>query len=155
MEAGGETPGRDILPLVLRHGEAIILFLSLERNAAALTLTARLGVIEPGHRGSKLAYLGPGLLEAFARAMGYGLAYYAVTLKIPHQQRVAEKMGFHLVGILPAIDRDMVRPGTVKRVFEAVYAKILVPMDQVEMPSPENMTEQTLKLFNFMFPSRP
>ena len=64
---------------------------------------------------------------------------------------IAEKMGFNIVGILPAIDIDSVSHGTQKRVYEAVYAKILAPDHEIAIPSPEMMTDKTKRLFEILF----
>ena len=55
-----------------------------------------------------------------------GLVYGMATLKAPHAQRAFERAGWQLIGITPGYDREMVAPGVVKRVYEAVYAKVLV-----------------------------
>ena len=49
-----------------------------------------------------------------------------------------------MVGIVPAFDRDLMRDGAVKRVFEAIYAKVLVSDDAVQLPEAANLTEKTL-----------
>jgi hypothetical protein len=46
----------------------------------------------------------------------------------------------------------VVAPGVVKRVFEAYYAKILVPHDELLVPDIKNLTPQTLALFTQLFP---
>ena len=146
---------KDILAVTLRSFGAIVWFITFERNLQGGTLTARMGAIDPNQRGAGLALVGPQMLEACARLMGCGLAYYLATLKIPHQQVCAEKSGFNLVGIIPAYDVDMVRPGEPRRVYEAIYAKILATEDQVETPEMANLTPQTKRLFDFIFSSKP
>jgi hypothetical protein len=37
-------------------------------------------------------------------------------------------------------------------VFEAYYAKILVPMDELNVPDKNHLTPQTLALFKTLFP---
>ena len=49
-------------------------------------------------------------------------------------------------------DREVVSPGVVKRVFEAYYAKILVPIDELHVPDKKNLTPQTLALYKTLFP---
>ncbi len=46
----------------------------------------------------------------------------------------------------------MVSLGVVKRVFEAYYAKILVPADELQVPDRANLTPRTLALFESTFP---
>jgi len=42
-------------------------------------------------------------------------------------QRALEGAGWQLIGFTSGYDREEVAPGVVKRVFEAVYTKVLVP----------------------------
>jgi hypothetical protein len=48
--------------------------------------------------------------------------------------------------------REEIAPGVVKRVYEAVYAKLLVSDDEVHRPDPRNMTPKTKALFDLLFP---
>ena len=52
---------------------------------------------------------------------------------------------------MPAIDIDSVSHGTQKRVYEAIYAKVLAPDNEIAMPSLEMMTDKTKKLFGILF----
>jgi hypothetical protein len=72
----------------------------------------------------------------------------------PFSQAVLEKCGFKLVGIVPAHDRDRVRPGTVKRVFEALYIKLLVPPEEILEPSLDALLPETRRLYEFLFKQR-
>ena len=146
---------RDVLPLVLKRDGCIVWFITLEKELGGKTITARMGAIDPRERGAGLAMLGPQILEACARLGGFGLAYYFATLKIPHQQVCAERSGFSLVGIIPAFDLDMVRPGEPRRVFEALYAKVLVGSEQIEIPSMKNLTPKTKELYEMLFLPKP
>ena len=83
-----------------------------------------------------------------------GIAYGMATLKVPHIQRAMEELGFQLIGITPGYDRDMVAPGVVKRVYEAVYAKVLVPDEDLLRPEPQNLTPKTKALFDSLFPGK-
>lgn len=83
--------------------------------------------------------------------MGMELVYLLATLKIPHSQMAAERAGFQIVGIVPACDRAMVAPGIVKRVYEALYAKVLVTDADVLRPDPQHLTPRTKALFDFLF----
>jgi hypothetical protein len=93
-----------------------------------------------------------GLAEAAGRAMGVGLIYGMATLKIPYMQQALERMGWKLIGITP-YDREMVAPGVVKRVFEAVYAKVLDRDEDLLRPDPQNLTPATRALFDALFPA--
>jgi hypothetical protein len=125
--------------------------LTIEKNSDALTVTAPMGAIAQEHRGSGLATLGPVILEAVGRLSGAELAYYFATLKTIHQQVLAERHGYALVGIVPAYDRDMVESGNILRVYEAIYAKILASRERVLIPRQESLTPKTKKLFDFLF----
>jgi hypothetical protein len=91
-------------------------------------------------------------LEASAGVLGAGFIYSMCTLKIPHMQLAFERSGYKLLGFAPGYDRKVVSPGVVKRVFEAYYAKILVPIDELHVPDKKNLTPQTLALFKTLFP---
>lgn len=79
------------------------------------------------------------------------LAYYFATLKTRHQQVIAERRGFQLVGIVPGYDRDVITDGVVKRVYEALYAKLLVPSDELYIPPPESFTKRTRAVWSTLF----
>lgn len=150
--AGGD-PNATLITLIARDQahHAIVAALSLSRDARARTISGRLGAVDPEHRATTLGFLGVGLLQAFGRAMGAELAYYFATLKSRHQQVIAERFGFDAVGIVPAFDRDMIEPGQVRRVYEVLYAKVLVDPSEVVPPAPEAMTARTRALYNHIF----
>jgi hypothetical protein len=112
---------------------------------------ARLGVAAPKHRGARLAQAGMRFIEEIGRRMGMGFVYGMATLKTPHAQRAFERAGWQLIGITPGYDREMVAPGVVKRVYEAVYAKVLVADDGLLRPRRQNLTPRTQALFNWVF----
>jgi len=56
------------------------------------------------------------------------------TLKYPHMQRALEDAGWQLIAS-HRFDREMIAPGIVKRVYEAMYAKVLVPTQASSGPS--------------------
>ena len=151
--AGAERE-QPIFPIVAKHQGEIVAMLTFERNPLSRTITCRLGAIAPDHRGPGLALLGPMLLEKIGRAIGSELAYYYATLKTPHQQVLAERMRYELVGIVPAFDRVMIRPGEIKREYEAIYAKVLVDDDQVFTPGEAEMTTRTRAVWQALFGPR-
>lgn len=130
---------------------SIVGLLTLEKNDDARSVYARMGVVDPTSRGAGLAYLGPKILESVAVTMGAELTYYFATLKHQYQQRVAEKLGFRLVGIVPGHDRDMISAGVSKRVFEALYCKPLVDASELQLPENAAMTDKTKALYRFLF----
>lgn len=148
---GGE-PEKDVMVILLRSDPELAAMMSFERDQYNLTLYCGLGVVAPKHRGARLANLAPRGLEALGRAMGMEAIYYITTLRSPHMQAAAETAGFRLVGILPGSDRAMVAPGVVKRVYEAVYIKLLVPEAELLRPKPEYLTARTKALFDVLFP---
>ncbi|MDH3318107.1 MAG: hypothetical protein OEO84_00255 [Betaproteobacteria bacterium] len=143
---------KEVMVILLRKDPELAGMLSLERDQHNLTLYCGLGVLAPKHRGAKLANLAPLALETMGRALGMEVIYYITTLRSPHMQAVAETAGFRLVGILPGSDRAMVAPGVVKRVYEAVYIKVLVPEAELLRPKPEYLTPKTKVLFDVLFP---
>lgn len=145
-------PEKDVMVILLRSDLELAGMMSFERDQYNLTLYCGLGVLAPKHRGARLANLASTCLEAVGRAMGMEAVYYITTLRSPHMQAVAETAGFRLVGILPGSDRAMVAPGVVKRVYEAVYIKLLVPDADLLRPKPEYLTARTKALFDVLFP---
>jgi len=47
----------------------------------------------------------------------------------------------------------MVAPGVVKRVYEAFYAKVLVPDEDLLRPDPKNLSPKAKALFDLLFPT--
>jgi hypothetical protein len=68
-----------------------------------------------------------------------------------HVQQALERAGYRLLGFFPGFDREEVEPGVVKRVYQAVYAKLLVAEDKVHRPAPANMTPRTRRIFELLF----
>lgn len=83
------------------------------------------------------------------------MAFYISTLRSKGNQVLAEKTGYKLVGIIPGNDRDLVAPGNTKRVFEAVYAQLLIPKSDLHIPKIEGLTETTRALWQHLFPEMP
>jgi hypothetical protein len=150
-----ERPERDVFVLALRRGDTLAGIFSWDLDRDAMTVYGRLGVAAPGQRGARLAPAGLVLLEAFARHVGAGMLYGLATLKTAHVQAVFERAGWRLVGITPGYDRELVG-GRIKRVYEALYAKLLVGQADLLQPQPQHMTPATQALFERLFePSVP
>jgi hypothetical protein len=143
---------KDFYVLLIRFGHELAGIRSWEREPDALTLYARLGIIAPAHRGERLAGRTIEFTVNLARAMGAGFVYGMATLKVPQVQLALERADYQLIGFVPGYDRELVAPGVVKRVYEAVYAKVLVPDEELLRPSPENLTPKARALFELMFP---
>lgn len=145
---------KDVLVVLVKKGDDLAGLFSCDRDHNTLSLYARLGVIAPQHRGVGLSHAFPLLAEAIGRAIGMEMIYGMATLKVPHVQRVFESFGWQLIGITPGYDQEMVAPGVVKRVYEAVYAKVLVGETKLLRPSARNLTEKTRAFFRLLFPGK-
>lgn len=154
-EAQATLDGEEDKPLFVMlvwKDEELAGFISWDWEAAPQAVYARFGVISPAHRSARLGTVGMQFGESLARLMGAGFIYSMCTLKIPNMQMAFERAGYKLLGFAPGYDKELVSPGVVKRVFEAYYAKILVPMSELHVPDKKNLTPQTLALFESMFP---
>ncbi|MDO8988969.1 MAG: hypothetical protein Q7U91_04985 [Sideroxyarcus sp.] len=147
----GETE-KDIFVFLIKRNDELAAIWSMEWEPYALTLYAKFGTVSPGHRGAKLSEYALALIEKTGRAMGAGFVYGITTLKIPNMQLAFEHAGFQVIGFTPGYDREVVSPGVVKRVYEVVYAKVLVPEGDLLRPDTANMTPQVKALFELMFP---
>lgn len=145
-------PEKDLLVIAIKYGDELAGIGSWEREQDALTIYARFGAIAPQHRGAKLAVRAMEFGERLGRAMGAGFIYGLATLKIPNMQLALERAGYQLLGFAPGYDREMVAPGVVKRVYEAFYAKVLVPDEDLLRPDPANLSPKAKALFDVLFP---
>ena len=145
-------PEKDLLVIAIKYGDELAGISSWEREQDALTIYARFGAIAPQHRGAKLAVRAMEFGERLGRAMGAGFIYGLATLKIPNMQLALERAGYQLLGFAPGYDREMVAPGVVKRVYEAFYAKVLVPDEDLLRPDPANLSPKAKALFDVLFP---
>jgi hypothetical protein len=145
------APQRDVLVLLLKRDDELAGVFTCERDRETLSLHAGIGVCAPSHRGAGLVHAGLVFTEQIGRRMGMGLAYGMATLKAPYVQRAFERAGWQLIGITPGYDREMVAPGVVKRVYEAVYAKVLVTEAALLAPQPQNLTPRTRAFFDRVF----
>jgi hypothetical protein len=148
----GETE-KDLLVILIKRGDELVGMASWEREQDALTIYAWFGAIAPQHRGAKLAVRAMEFGENLGRAMGAGFIYGLATLKIPNMQLALERAGYQLLGFAPGYDREMVAPGVVKRVYEALYAKVLVPDEDLLRPDPKNLSPKAKALFDVLFPT--
>jgi hypothetical protein len=143
----------DFLVLLFKRGDDWVGMLSVERDQDSQVLYGRVGAISKPHRGAGLSKLFPPLMEAMGNAMGMGMVYGLATLKFPNMQVGFEKAGWQLIGIIPGSDRELIGPGQVKRVFEAIYVKVLAAESEFLRPSVAGMTSMTNALFNFLYPT--
>ena len=143
---------RDFFVILFKQGDDWAGMLSVERDKDSQVLYGRVGAISKPHRGAGLSKLFPPLMEAMGGAMGMGMVYGLATLKVPNMQVGFEKAGWKLIGIIPGFDRELIGPGQVKRVFEAIYVKVLVGESELVRPSAAGMTPATHALFSLLYP---
>lgn len=138
--------------VLIMHGDKMAGMGSWEREPDALSLYARLGIIAPEHRRVQIVGRTVEFTENLARAMGAGFVYGLATLKVPYMQLALERAGYQLLGFAPGYDRELVAPGVVKRVYEALYAKVLVHDEELLRPDPKNLSPKARALFDVLFP---
>lgn len=153
----GGSPERSLYGILVRDRASgdIIGLLTMERNVRGLQLSAALGVLEPSRRGLGIGFLGTAALEVVGRNIGAEVVLYYSTLKTARAQRNAENQGFKLVGLVPAFDVDAIAPGKVKRVYEALYSKVLVEAERIHLPEWEALTPSTRALYTHLFGQHP
>jgi len=144
--------GKDIFVGVFMHGDELVGMWSWEQVPDTLSMYGRLIIVAPAHRSAKLASKVMPLAELAGRAMGAEFLFGLATLKIPHMQRALESAGWQLIGFTSGYDREEVAPGVIKRVFEAVYTKVLVSEKELLRPDPSNLTPTARALFEVLFP---
>lgn len=126
--------------------------LAVERDRDSQVIYGRVGTVASAHRGVGLSRTFPPLMEAMGRAMGMGMVYSLCTLRVPQMQRCFERSQWQLVGVMPGFDREVVERGVVKRVFEAIYVKVLVADAELLHPRAQGMTAATRRLFELLYP---
>jgi GNAT superfamily N-acetyltransferase len=140
-----------VIVITIKYRGKIVGVAACEPDFCARVMYGRIVIVAPEFRGEGLGQRGIALIEAIARESGMGLVYGLATLKIPHVQRAFEQLDWRLIGIAPGYDREMIGGSGVKRVYEAVYAKVLAPSHEFEQPRPDNMTSGTRQLFVQLF----
>jgi len=145
---------RDFLVVLFMCSSELVGMFSAERDADSQVLYGRICAISPKHRGAHLSRNVLLLEEALGRAMGMGMIYGLATLKYPHMQNTFERMGWQLVGITPGFDREVIAPGNVKRVYEAIYAKVLVAAEDLLRPRADDLTPSVQALFDLLYPGQ-
>ncbi len=142
---------RDSFVLTIKRGAEWAALLAVERDADSQVLYGRIGTVAPAHRRARIGACFPALMVEMGRAMGLGMVYSLATLKTPAMQRAFEQAGWQLIGIMPGFDREVVAPGVVRRVYEAIYVRVLAPPEDILPPSQEGMRPATLALFERLF----
>jgi GNAT superfamily N-acetyltransferase len=144
-------PARDVFVLLIRHEARLAGLLSARRDLDTLSLYGSLAVVAPEQRGKGGPKFKGDYLEAMARPMGLQFIFSLATLKHRGSQRYFESMGYRLVGLVPGYDREEISPGVIKRVHEALYAKVLASHDVLLQPDPANMTSSVRRLYETVF----
>jgi hypothetical protein len=145
---------RDFFVVLFKREGELVAVLSIERDRDSEVLYGRVGAVSPKHRGLNLSERFPALIETMGHAMGMGMVYGLATLKVPHMQTKFERLGWQLIGIIPGFDKEMVEPGVVKRVYEAIYTKVLVHEEDFVRPRYADMTSKTTELFELLYPGK-
>ena len=145
----------DVMVIPIAFNGAMIGMWSFEREIDSLAIYGRVIVLAPEHRGTGLSVLAMQGTEHIGRTMGAAFMYALATLQHPYAQRALEHAGYRLLGFFPGYDRVEVAPGIVKRVYQAVYAKLLVAEDEVHWPDAKNMSPRARALFELLFADRP
>jgi len=154
--AGSAGAGeRDFFVVLIKRDADWAALLAVERDPDSQVLYGRIGTVAPSHRGAGLGACFPALMVEMGRAMGLGMVYSLATLKTPAMQRAFEQAGWQLIGIMPGFDREVTAPGVVRRVYEAIYVRVLAPPAEILSPTAEGMRPATRELFERLFgPSR-
>jgi RimJ/RimL family protein N-acetyltransferase len=146
---------KEIWAVRIMFKEEMVGVWSFEREVDSLAIYGRLLVLAPAHRGAGLSVHTLVGAENVGRAMGAAFIYGLATLQHTYAQRALERAGYRLLGFFPGYDRAEVAPGVVKRVYQSVYAKLLVPEDEVHWPDPKNMTPRARALYELLFSDSP
>ncbi|MDQ3024551.1 MAG: hypothetical protein M3R04_09255, partial [bacterium] len=146
---------KDVWVARIMFNDEMVGMWSFERELDLLAIYGRLIIVAPAHRGAKLSVFTLSGTENLGRAMGAAFMYALATLRNPYAQQALEHAGYRLLGFFPGYDREEVAPGVVKRVYQSVYAKLLVPEDEVHWPNPKNMTPTARSLYELLFSDRP
>lgn len=141
---------KDVMVCTIWFGEDLVGIWSGEREVDSLAMYGRIMAIAPGHADKGITRQFTNGMESVARTMGTAFMYTLVTLKHPYAAQACERAGYRLLGFWPGYDRELV-DGVVKRVYQAVYAKLLAPEDKVLRPDPKNLTPRSKALFELLF----
>lgn len=146
-----DDPNRGILAIVVRQNQEIVAIATWERIDGADVIFGRVGAVAKPHRQSRLAIAAQDLGEKMGASMGAGLIYGMATTRAPYMQQALEHAGYTAVGIMPGFDQEETEPGTVRRVYEVIYAKRLAPHSDFLEPSLHNLTPAVARLYRQIF----
>ena len=149
-----EEQDADFIVFTFKKDDELVGMVSYERDTDSSVLYGRVGAVARLHRGSRLGQNFPLLGEALGKAMNAGMIYGLATLSIPNVQATFDRLGWTLIGITPGFDKEQTAPGVIQRVYEAVYAKVLVADTDLLHPRAENLTPRVRALFELLYPGR-
>jgi len=150
---GGDS-SKNIYPYTIKQADKIVGMFTLQWDENAQSLIGRLGAVAPSVRGRNLASEVPELMIEIGLKLKAGIVHSFATLSHPYSQRVYEQAGYKPVGIVPAFDLDFIEGIGNKRVYEVLYAKVLVGPDEILAPVASNMTSEVKKLWTAIFPDQ-
>lgn len=142
---------RGISAVVVRQNHEIVAMATWEKIDGADVIFGRVGAVAKPHRQTKLAVAAQDLGEKMGMFMGAGLIYGMATTSAPYMQQALEHAGYKAVGIMPGFDQEETEPGTVRRVYEVIYAKRLAPPSDFLIPSVQNLTPTVARLYAEIF----
>ncbi|MDB5038260.1 MAG: hypothetical protein JWQ35_1788 [Bacteriovoracaceae bacterium] len=142
---------RDHYGILIKFNGELVGFCTFKKCSRSLTVESGLSAVSSKHRGHNLGNLIFEFWHEVSKLMHAETMIGIGTLQSIQAQLLAEKWNFKLVGIIPGYDIGLNRQGERKRVYEAFYIKHLVPDSALELPSSENLTAQTKKLFEVLF----
>jgi hypothetical protein len=137
---------KDIWACVLEVDGLVRGLVSFERDVPTRILHARIGVLDPALRLGFVGTLGILAYERLGKLCGAEMLLQRVTLSSKHQQVIAERRGFRLVGVVPGYDRTQVAEGLVLRTTEAIYAKLLVDAAYLDPLDTSALTANTKRI---------
>lgn len=125
--------------LLLCRDSQPVAFCAFSVDAAGVSLFADLGVVDPAHIGRGLMLHMARALLWIAAALEVETVLSWVTLSHLGAQRVAQRAGLSLWGIVPASEIIVGVDGRSRYVCEALYGASLIPPDQARWPDDDRI----------------
>lgn len=147
-DAGTQIETHPGLAVTCLHDGEIVGALFLTADLQSSTLYVDGLFIDPTHRRRGLASVLLAASGHLGHAIGTDLVLLSCPLSHPYLQRAAERAGWNLIGVIPAAERELVAPGTIKYRFEALYA--LQSLGQVAREERAGMAPRMTALLDFV-----
>lgn len=136
--------------LVIEHDDQIVGLFVVSSDFPCITLTCELAVMNPRFQGrGVISALMPFALRLCEALDAETLLSFA-TLRHPHAQRIAQRCGLELWGVLPAAEVLANRDGRTQRGFDAVYGISLLPSKRARWPNPDMLSDDLRTLVRFV-----